>query len=141
MINFKHILVPIDFSEHSDRALEYGKELCEKFGADLHLLHVLEVRLSAPNFGMGAAVPNRIEESADGVMHELNKLAADWTGTVVRATAHGSPIVAINDYAKENEIDLIALGTQGRTGLSHLLLGSVAENVSRHAPCPVMIVR
>ena len=142
-MNVNRVLVPVDFSEFSDRALAAGIELCDKFGAELHLLHVLEVHVTGtPQFAMGLAVPDREEESADAVMAELNKLPGDdWGGTVVRATAHGSPILAIGDYAKDNNIDLIAMGTQGRTGLSHLLLGSVAENVARHAPCSVMVIR
>lgn len=143
MIDVKRVLVPVDFSEHSDRALEFGKELCEKFDAELHLLHVLDVRITgAPQFALGLAIPQREEESADEVMAELNKLpGGDWSRAVVRATTHGSPFDALVKYAKDNEIDLIALGTHGRTGLSHALLGSVAENVARHAPCPVLIVR
>ena len=143
MIHIKRVLVPIDFSEFSDRALQYGKELCKKFDAELHLLHALEVHVTgAPQFSMGLAVPERVEESSAEVMQELNKLPGDdYDLPVERSTAQGSPFLAIVNYAKENDIDLIALGTHGRSGLNHVFLGSVAENVARQAPCPVLIVR
>lgn len=136
------ILVPIDFSEFSDKALRSALIYCDKFGAELHLLHVLENRISGPAFGMGLAVPLHEEESSAEVMKELEKLPKDpGERTIIRAAVKGSPFQAIVDYAKENGIELIVLGTHGRTGISHVLLGSVAENVSRHAPCSVMIVR
>jgi nucleotide-binding universal stress UspA family protein len=144
MIQVNRVLVPIDFSEFSDQALKYGQELCEKFGAELHLLHVLETHVtSTPQFAMGLAVPDREEESTAAVSEKMNELpGGDWGDKPVKRTAaHGSPFVEIVKYAKDNQIDVIAIGTHGRTGLSHVILGSVAENVVRHAPCPVLIVR
>ena len=93
---------------------------------------------------MGFAVPHRREESADAAMEKMNSMPdQDWSekNVVVRETAHGSPYPEIVKYAKDNDIDVIAIGTHGRTGLSHVLMGSVAENVVRHAPCPVLIIR
>ena len=145
MIQLKRVLVPIDFSKSSDRALRYGQQLCEKFGADLHLMHVLEVHLGAtPQFGMGLALPQRTEESETQVIEMLSKLPAGNVPAeinIVRSAAHGSPVSEIVKYADANEIDVIVIGTHGRTGLGHVLMGSVAENVVRHATCPVLVVR
>ena len=145
MIQINKVLVPIDFSDFSAQALVYGLELCDKFDAELHLLHVLEKHVtSTPQFAMGLAIPEREEESATAVMEQMNKLPGNdgaANGKVVRETAHGSPFVEIVKYSKDNQIDLIAIGTHGRTGLSHVVMGSVAENVVRHATCPVLTVR
>ncbi len=144
MIQFKRVLVPVDFSDFSDRALQYGREMCRKFGAELHLLHVLEVQVT-PQFTMGLAVPQRNEESADAAREKLQRLSGeaedDQIGPVICETAHGRPADKIVQYANDHGIDVIAIGTHGRTGLSHVLVGSVAENVVRHAACPVLIVR
>ena len=145
MIKIDRVLVPIDFSDYSNQALKYGQELCDKFDAELHLLHVLEVYLaSAPQFTLGLALPHLNEESSELVMEQLNKLPGDDGAsekTVVRATAHGSPFVEIVKYAGEHNIDVIVMATHGRAGLKHVFIGSVAENVVRQAPCPVLIVR
>ncbi len=145
MIDIRRILVPIDFSEFSDLALFYGREFADKYDAELHLLHVLEVHLSGtPQFVMGIAIPERIEESIDLVQKKLDETTADDAQAgrnIVTATGHGSPFVEILRYANEQNVDVIVIGTHGRTGLKHVLLGSVAENVVRHAPCPVLTVR
>ena len=145
MIEIKKVLVPIDFSEFSDQALRYGQELCEKFEAELHLLHVLELHVTgAPQFTMGIALPEVKEESTEAAMKKLNDMPNGYwpeNRKLVRKTAHGAPFVEIVRYAKEQDIDVIAMGTHGRTGLSHLFIGSIAENVVRQAPCPVSIVR
>ncbi len=145
MINLRRILLPTDFGEYSREATRYACELAERFGADLHLLHVLELRVSpTPAFGGGLALASYIKESqtaAEKAMNEL--LESDWEQrhAVVRHTTEGVPFVEIIRYAKEREIDLIVIGTHGRTGLNHVLMGSVAENVARKAPCPVLTVR
>ncbi len=145
MIKINRLLVPIDFSEFSTQALRYGQELCEKFGAELHLLHTLEVHVSkTPQFALGLALPDRVKESTEQVVRKMNQLAVGpWAENrkVVRETAHGSPTVEIVNYAKVHNIDIIVIGTHGRTGLSHVLMGSVAEYLVRQAPCPVLVVR
>ncbi len=144
MIQLRRVLVPVDFSECSERAMEYAQEFCEKYDAALHLLHVLEVHVSStPQFTMGLAVPDRQEESFELAQQKLEEYPnKDWAANreVVRATVHGSPFVEIVKYAKDQEIDVIVVGTHGRTGLSHVFLGSVAENVVRQTPCPVLVV-
>ncbi len=145
MIQINRVLVPVDFSEFSDEALKYGREFCVKFAADLHLLHILEIHTSrTPSFALGLAVPKRYEESQEQAMEKLKELPGkSWPAerSVVRETAHGSPFVEIIKYAKEHTIDIIVMGTHGRTGLNHVFMGSVAENVVRQAPCPVLTIR
>ncbi len=145
MIRINRVLVPLDFSDCSEQALKYGQELCLKFDADLHLLHVLEsIITGAPQFGMGLALPQVQDESADEAVARMDALLGpEWPAdrTVVRETTDGVPFVEIVRYARQNEIDAIVTGTHGRTGLKHVFLGSVAENVVRQAPCPVLVVR
>ena len=122
-IRLQKILLPTDFSNYSAAATKYACELATKFDAELHLLHTLETHLaSTPNFGLGLDLPKYISESK-------------------AAAVEGFPKVEIIRYARKQEIDLIVLSTHGRTGLSHVLMGSVAETVVRTAPCPVLTVR
>lgn len=139
MIQIKRILVPVDFSEYSAKAVTYGLELTKKFGSELHLLHVVE--LIPIVFHEGAVyLSNDLAELIKAAEAELAKVAQDETVDIVRQTVDGHPLVQILRHAKEHEIDLIVIGTHGRTGLAHLFLGSVAENVVRKAPCPVLTV-
>jgi nucleotide-binding universal stress UspA family protein len=145
MIELKRILLPTDFSDYSAAATTYACALAEQFDAELHLLHVLEVHAgTTPLFGAGLALSSPIKESRKAADTALEKvLDTDWEKDrpVVRATADGAVFVEIIRYAKENSIDMIVLGTHGRTGLSQMLMGSVAEKVVRKAPCPVLTVR
>ena len=144
MITIQNILVPSDFSECSDRAVRYGLELARKFDSTLHLLHVVQDPMTQPWAAEGFAVP-LLE-----VVEQWQKQAADrLAGTVppadrarVRiASTVASPYAEILLYAGEHDIDLIVMGTHGRGGVSHLLLGSIAEKVVRRSPCPVLTVR
>ncbi|NIP86691.1 MAG: universal stress protein [Planctomycetales bacterium] len=145
MIRLQRILLPTDFSDHAGEALKYACAFTEQFAAELHLLHVLETHPSAaPHFGMGLALAPQVEESRTEVDQALEKLLdPEWaTGRqIVRATATGPPFIGIVRYARQQEIDMIVLGTHGRSGLPHVLMGSVAERVVRKAPCPVLTVR
>lgn len=144
-IRLQKILLPTDFSEHSAAATKYACELATRFDAELHLLHTLEIHTTAtPDFGMGLALPRSIKESRAAAEKALTGvLDPKWsTGrTVIHAVVEGSPKVEIIRYARNQDIDLIVLSTHGRTGLPHVILGSVAENVVRTAPCPVLTVR
>jgi universal stress protein A len=116
-----------------------------KFDAEVHLLHTLELHLaSTPVFGMGLALPQYINESRAAAEKSLaGVLDPKWSAgrTVIQAVVEGSPKVEIIQYARKQNIDLIVLSTHGRTGLSHVIMGSVAETVVRTAPCPVLTVR
>jgi len=143
MINLKHILVATDFSDVADGALAYGRSLASSFGADLHLLHVAG-DLSTANFGAEGYVMNLSDlqqEVEDSAHKQLDSRAAGS-----KPPARGilmisnRPAETIVEYARGARIDLIIMGTQGRGGMSRLLMGSVAERVVRTAPCPVMTV-
>ncbi len=141
MITLKNILVPTDFSEHSEKAVRYGAELAAKFGAELHLVHAIEA--TPIMYGEGAYFPPETEAELEAAAtKQLDALEVEAEGvTVVRKVVPGHPFVEIIRYAKETDAGLIVIGTHGRGAIAHMLLGSVAEKVVRKAPCPVLTVR
>jgi len=146
MITLENILVATDFSEPSDAAVTYGRELATRFGATLHVLHAAENILG--RFGAetySATVPELQERLETDARRRLGELLIDsdnsGPSTIPVHVTASSPALAIVDYAKQKNIDLIVVGTHGRGGLAHLVLGSVAERVVRLAPCPVLTVR
>jgi universal stress protein A len=145
MLTIKRILCPIDFSDPSVRGLEAAVEFAGQFKAELEVLYVLPVlppRPTDPNFEF------RVPEF-EGLLHkeaegQLNALIKDKVPPGIKATAtvgHGHAAKEIVRVAEETKADLIVIATQGHSGWHHLLLGSVAEKVIRHAPCPVFIIR
>ena len=147
MIAIRNVLVATDFSEPSSTALEYGRELARTFGATLHVLHVVQnVMLQANTLdGFPANVAELQRElEADG-LRRLEAEARDDDRRELRACpvllTADSVGPAIARYAKEAAIDVIVVGTHGRSGIVHAMLGSVAERVVRVAPCPVLTVR
>jgi len=147
MIDLTRILVATDFSELSDLALRYGRELAGRFGATLHVLHVApNIYISA--FGAenyAAVAPDLQQQIKDDARRRLRELLIDRNKsgfeTMPVIMTAGTPAYAIVDYAKCHAINLIVMGTHGRGGLAHLVMGSVAERVVRLAPCPVLTVR
>jgi nucleotide-binding universal stress UspA family protein len=140
----RKLLVPVDFSDHSQRAFEEGIALAKQFGAELHLLHCYQLhpRMVAP---YGIAIPESLEH--DVRMAALRRLSewrdqASFHGIQVREhiTAQ-NPSEEIPAMAARIGADLIVMGTRGLTGLKHVLLGSIAERTIRVAPCPVLAVR
>ena len=144
-IRLQRILLPTDFSNYSATATKYACELAVRFEAELHLLHILEIQLdSTPGFAMGLALENYVVESRSAAEKRLaDILDPHWSAgrKVIQTVVDGSPRLQIIHYARQCDIDLIVLSTHGRTGLSHVIMGSVAENVVRTAPCPVLTVR
>ena len=144
MINLKRILVPTDFSECSDAAVRYGLELARKFGATVHLLHVIQDPATQPWAAEGYVVPvlEALEEWQKDAQKRLEASIpeADRAKAIVWCVI-ASPFPEILRYATANDIDLIVMGTHGRGGVSHMVLGSIAEKVVRRAPCPVLTVR
>lgn len=144
---FTRILVPTDFSAPSDAALEYAKILAGQFGASLHVLHVVdELLFTGPNGSevYVAESPDLVTEVFEDAKVRLSHRVTAIERTRYRATSEivtGATARSIVNYASERQMDLIVMGTHGRSGLDHLLTGSVAERVIRHAPCPVMTVR
>ena len=141
MINIKRILHPTDFSNYSKHALKLACVFAEQFDAELHLLHVINnAAILSP--GIDGVIPtDYYQKLTEYALHELDELPAaqsNFTGSVIRKTCDGLPFVEIIRYANEYNIDLIIMGTHGRSGLMHIIIGSVAENVVRRAPCPVL---
>jgi len=143
---FKHILVPLDFSPPSDAALDYARGVALEFGASLHVLHVAEDPYRA--FYSAEVFVPEIEGLRDEILEDaMVRLKERLRGSdlaELRATAHAvisTPAAGIVDYATGHDVDLIVMGTHGRGGMSHLLMGSVAERVVRTASCPVLTVR
>ena len=145
-MNIQRILFPTDFSELSQAAERSACDLADKFGAELHVLHVMhDLMLLMPQTAEALLVPPEAMESAiNSAEAEIQKFpSAEWaTGKkVVRVVRIGTTHASIVQYAKDNAIDLIVIGTHGRTGLPHVLLGSIAERIVQHADCPVLTVR
>ncbi|HEY2784359.1 MAG TPA: universal stress protein [Fimbriiglobus sp.] len=146
MISFARILMPTDFSERAAGAVRHAKVIAAKFGSELRLLHVLpDMSVVLPEAVVPAPVqmPDLTELQSHAV-EGLKKVVQEFQlqGMNVSFEARvGAPAEEIVDTAKEWKADLICLGTHGRTGLSHLLLGSVAERVVRLSPCPVLTCR
>lgn len=146
MIRLKKILVPTDFSEFSQCAIHYGCEFAQKFGAELHLLNAVEdLYPIVPEPGMATALSSpyveELQESSQRAIESLSLPDLSDGINVVRVVVTGTPFLEIVRYARDNEIDLIVIGTHGRSGLVHAILGSVAEKVVRKANCPVLTVR
>jgi nucleotide-binding universal stress UspA family protein len=143
----KRILAPTDFSANSRIAVDYACALAAQNDSELHLLHVLQdiMVLAPPDptgvYGLPANYEDRIRAAAEAALTALPDQIWPGRHRVVRALRQGSAFAEIVRYARENEIDLIVIGTHGRTGLAHVLLGSVAEKVVRKADCPVLTVR
>lgn len=162
-MDVKNILVPIDYSVDSTRALQWGASLAEKYGTKLLLLHVIlkaveevypeGVGLVSPTSSFyGRLAPSSpthgrqpiIIDLVDKAQTEFDDFAAKHLKAAVPVQAKvavGKPVEEILRVAREDKVDLIVMGTHGRTGMRHLLLGSVAEEITRHAPCPVFAVR
>lgn len=142
-LTLKNILVPIDFSGCSKKALQYALPLAKEHRATVTLLYVVPPAYRGDEY---AAIDYaQLEESmVEGGKKELTKLVSDPVHGGVSAeilVVVGSPAREIIETAKNLPVDLIVISTHGRTGLKHVFLGSVAEHVVRLAPCPVLVVR
>lgn len=141
---FTHILVPTDFNPASGAALACAKEIADKFGARLSLLHVVTDPKATGFWTPEVYVPAH-PETQERFLREarerLNNALSPEERSRFTATIEarvGAVADHIKDFAREHQVDLIVMGTHGRRGLAHLLLGSVAEHMLRGAPCPVL---
>ncbi len=141
---FKKIVCPIDFSEFTNEIVAYAAGIAKKFNAELHLLHIIpnlnyftpyESFLTPENL---VAIENNINTEVE---RDFDKIIKGIDIQVKKITRTGITFVEIIDYVKTEGIDLIVMGTHGRSGIEHILIGSVAEKVVRKAPCPVLTVR
>jgi nucleotide-binding universal stress UspA family protein len=159
----KKILVPIDYSDYSEQALQWGGSLAQKYEATLVLLHVIpkgaeEVHREGASFmypplayykpmmtsSQSSSVQPLIIDLHEKACTQLRDFAANLLADlppVQEKVTVGKPAAEILRVARDDGVDLIVMGTHGRTGVRHLLLGSVAEEVMRHAPCPVFTLR
>ena len=132
-MHYQRILCPIDFSDCSQVAARYAVDLARSAGAEIVLVHALDVVALTPET---SRPPDR------GLVEKLDAVLADVTDVTVSRFFHpGPPVEVICWAAQDRGCDLIVIGTHGRTGLKHLLMGSVAEHVLRHAPVPILVVR
>ncbi len=146
MIRIQRILVPIDFSEHSQYALQYASEIAQQLGAELLLLHVVEPIAYPADWGFSqVGLVDLEKELIDTATQELEKLTEELKSKGIKAAfeVHSGSRASdeIVRIAKERNIDIISIGTHGRSGLEHFLFGSTTERVLRRAPCPVLAVR
>lgn len=139
--NLKKILAPIDFSEYSMEALRGAMELAKDLDGELHIVHVV-----APHFALLDKMREQARETLmlEEAEEELTRIRKDDCGnsaSVLTQVMVGPPVPKLVEYAKEQQIDLILLATHGRTGIEHLMIGSVAEKLVRAAPCSVLVFR
>jgi universal stress protein A len=151
MLSIRRILVPTDFSPNATSALTYAVLLAERFEAEIEVLHVWE---SPVAYGPGVAeaiihtsegkttlaqfVRTRAGKQLEDLLSDIKRRASVNARARLEA---GDPTEGILKIAASGQKDLIVMGTHGRTGLSHLVMGSVAEKVVRRAPCPVLTIR
>lgn len=143
LVKIKSILVPVDFSDTSKKAVQYAVRMAEQFGSKIILLHVIEP-VATPDFSYHPMMlePEKAKAAArsaiDRIVDKFRIPASMLDRSLVR---YGSAFAEITDAARTLKVDLIILTTHGYTGLKHVLMGSTAERVVRHAPCPVLTVR
>jgi len=158
-IALRKILCPVDFSKTSEQALRYAVALAENFDAELVLLHVdelpalaigdyyglssAEFELAAPQLppAAAAALGSKANDDQDALEAMAGQLQEGHKCRIRTCRRRGMAFLEIIYSAREEAVDLIVMGTHGRTGLSHVLMGSTAEKVVRTAPCPVLTVK
>ncbi len=142
MIHIQKILCPIDFSAPSRNALRYASEFAKAMNAKITVMHVIQPQPIAADVNV-PYVPLEVdlEKNAREELEHLVKETVQEGVLVEQIIAFGLPSDCVIAQAKKENVDLIILGTHGRTGISRLLMGSTAESVIRHAACPVLVVK
>lgn len=144
-MRLKSILVPVDFSPSSQKALHYALSFAEQFGATITVLNVVEPAVYPTELGYIPVEIDALHKTMNTSARErLVQLAKEQIPPRFRASTLvriGRPYHEITEAARELNVDLIVIATHGYTGLKHVVLGSTAERVVRHAPCPVLTVR
>jgi nucleotide-binding universal stress UspA family protein len=146
MILLNSVLVATDFGDTSSAALAYGRNLARAFGGKLHVLHVVDrvVATTAAEFfptRSGDLETELVQSATKRLEALLTEGDRAMLGVEPAVLVSGSVAATIIDYAKRRHVDLIVVGTHGRGPVAHLFMGSVAEDVVRNAPCPVLVVR
>lgn len=143
MTQFKKILVPVDFSGLSEKAFFAAVDLAKELNASLHVVHIVQIHsTNIPESGMVHFEELQKKEEANAKT-KLDKYIENNGGGLDISTTilHGDPAAQINKTVKETGADMIIMGTHGRTGMAHLLMGSVAESVLRNSKVPVMCIK
>jgi universal stress protein A len=143
-IGLRSILVPTDFSTPSTKAVIYALALADAFDAKVTLLNVIEPLAATPDFAVNPLIIDSrevMERAKEGLNHLVARKHIKRERIESLRVRHGTPFHEISQAAVELKSDLIVIATHGYTGLKHVLLGSTAERVIRHAPCPVLVVR
>jgi nucleotide-binding universal stress UspA family protein len=139
---YKVILVPIDFSESSNRTLEYATHIAAREDANLWLLHVFRVPdYASTHYGWG---PQNLHAAQEEALENLNEVAQGALGRGIKVKACfrvGHPVEEIVLLANDPEVDLVVIGSNGYSAIQRFLLGSTAGRVIEHAPCPVLVVK
>jgi nucleotide-binding universal stress UspA family protein len=147
MLQLQKILFPTDFSRCAEQALAHAVFLAEKYGAEIHVLHVITIFQDQPSVVSSeiAETKEMVRKLEDVAEKQLNKILDSHSSDDIKITTEIkrgiSAAPTILEYASEKKVNLIVMGTHGRRGLGHLLLGSAAEEVVRLAPCPVLTIR
>lgn len=145
MLKIERIVCPTDFSDFSERAFDYGLSLARHYNAELYLLHVVRpVIIGYPEYAVPDSVNEfygELREHAEEQLREFAKVHTEGGVRAMVAVEEGVTTESILDFARENSVDMIVMGTHGRRGFQRLTLGSVTERVLRRAGCPVLAVR
>ena len=147
MLTIKRIVAPTDFSRHSELSLDAAVDLAEKFGAELQALHVVVPQIYQSEMPEMMMPP--VEDLTEDMLTATRRRMEHWRQTAPKGLKLATHVIestrkediAICDFAEKQAADLIVIGSHGHTGLMHLLLGSTAEHVVRHAHCPVLVVK
>lgn len=138
---FRKVLIPVDFSPHAEQAMEHGSMISKKFHARITVLHVIESLPYSVTDSLKLVEHRRaLETIAKALLDNLRKIMRARKVPVGTVLTSGAPYREILRVAEREKADLIVMGTHGRTGLEHLVLGSVAEKVVRLSRCPVLTV-
>lgn len=140
---YDDILVPTDGSNHAEQAAEHAFSLAERFDATVHALRVVDIATLAGPFNAGGVDPVFVDRVREHARTELERIETRWDDpeTFRGEVRDGTPSATILSYVDEHDIDLVAMGTRGRTGLKRFVLGSVTEHVLRASPVPVLAAR
>jgi universal stress protein A len=143
----RRILWPTDFSEHALRGGRYAWGFAQRYSAEFHILHVIppplgpDVSLILPaEVPVPIAEPQMLDAAKRGLT-ELVRRHFNADAAIRTEALFGDPWRTITEYARSHQIELIVVTTHGRTGLGHALIGSTAEKIVQHAPCPVLVVK
>jgi nucleotide-binding universal stress UspA family protein len=145
MVSVSRILCPVDFSDTAHAALRYAVDFGQRFDAELTLLHVYQ----APGFTLPEGMVVAGADVVTDLLRDIHSALARWRDEALRRGARAVRVAAVAGathpeiarYADEQGFDLVVIGTHGRTGIAHALLGSTAEKVVRYSHCPVLTVR